>query len=141
MTISMLIDFMKARSARGFYFRTFFRIDYFKSSQTLPARSNPGVRSCCPIFRLAGQACHGLLRIYSSACTFLRSSIDDLPSGSVTTSMDFTIPSGEMINVPLLAFPVSVFRTPKYLLIAHVLSLIIGISNHVRRDSVSIHLL
>ena len=113
----------------------------FKSSQTLPAISRPGVRSCCPIFRLAGQACPGLLRIYSSACTFLSNSIEDLPNGSVTISMDFTIQSGEIIKVPLFAFPVSGFKTPKYLLIIHVLSLIIGISNPVRRDSVSIHLL
>ena len=48
--------------------------NYFNNSPTLPARSSPGWRSCCPIFRLAGQACPGFVRMYSRACTFLTSS-------------------------------------------------------------------
>ncbi|MEI8008864.1 MAG: hypothetical protein WCI00_05790 [bacterium] len=57
------------------------------------------------MFQFAGHACHGFVLINSSALSFLTNSLLLLPSGSVTISLAFSIPSGEIINVHLALFP------------------------------------
>lgn len=116
-------------------------LSYPISSPTFPAILIDGVRVLSHTFRLTGQACHGLDLTNSSARIFLSNSVVLLHIDALIISIDFTIPSGEMINVPLSLLPVSAFKTPNMLLKRHVLSLTMLIPNHASNCSVSTHLL